>query len=140
MKQYVDMKDKQSENRMLKAISESEGRLTQLIMKAFSAPKQAASNMPSDICGHVGSSKNVVDSCGEEISGPKKGSGKEILSSVNHIVAFGSTSVDAYGALHLDHVLDSVLPEINVAAVKLPEPTLRRPVVSKLFPMLYFSL
>jgi len=82
----------------------------------------------------------VVDSCGEEISGPKKGSGKEILSSVNHTVAFGSTSVDAYGALHLDHVLDSVLPEINVAAVKLPEPTLRRPVVRKLFPMLYFNL
>ena len=79
MKQYVDMKNKQSENRMLKAIAESEGRLTQLIMKAFSAPKQAASNMPSDVCGHVGSSKNVVGSSGEEISGQKKGSDKEIL-------------------------------------------------------------
>ncbi|CAE6130788.1 unnamed protein product [Arabidopsis arenosa] len=37
MKQYVDMKDKQSENRMLKAISESEGRLTKLIMEAISS-------------------------------------------------------------------------------------------------------
>ncbi|KAG7588592.1 Ulp1 protease family C-terminal catalytic domain [Arabidopsis suecica] len=133
MKQYVDMKEKQSENRMLKAISESEGRLTKLIMKAISSPKQGTTNLPSEVCGHVGRSEKVVSSGEEEVSGQEEG-GKENPSNVDHTAASGSKSGEAYGTEFLEHVLESVLPEINVAAVELPvaavelpDPTWHRP-------------
>ncbi|CAL9218321.1 unnamed protein product, partial [Arabidopsis halleri] len=121
MKQYVDMKDKQSENRMLKAISESEGRLTKLIMKAISSPKQGTTNLISEVCGHVGRSEKVVP------SGKEEGTGKENPSNVDHTAASGSKSGEAYGSEFLEHVLESVLPEINVGAVALPDPTWHRP-------------
>lgn len=84
MKQYVDMKTKQSEVRMLKAIADSEGRITNFIAGAIAAATKGKSYCPDDSSGNVehrtsDGPANVVgidaaatkgkSSCGEDSSG-----------------------------------------------------------------------